>query len=160
MKFPARVPLVVFTPKSLLRHPRCVSPLGAFTAGGFEPVLDDETADPARVRRVLLCSGKIHYDLLQRREADGRDDTALVRMEQLYPVAEAALGRLRDKYAGAGWRWVQEEPENMGAACFVRRKYPIPSLQVIARRESGSPATGFHEIHQLEQRELLDQAFR
>lgn len=160
MKFPARVPLVVFTPKSLLRHPRCVSPLDAFTAGGFEPVLDDETVDPARVRRVLLCSGKIHYDLLQRREADGRDDTALVRMEQLYPVAEAALGRLRDKYAGAGWRWVQEEPENMGAACFVRRKYPIPSLQVIARRESGSPATGFHEIHQLEQRELLDQAFR
>ncbi len=160
MKFPVRVPLVVLTPKSLLRHPRCVSPLDDFTGGRFEPALDDPAADPARVRRVLLCSGKIYYDLLQRREADDRDDVAIIRMEQLYPVAESALDRLQARYAGAQWHWVQEEPENMGAACFVRRKYPIPSLQVVARRESGSPATGFHEIHQLEQREILDQAFR
>ncbi len=109
---------------------------------------------------MLLCSGKIYYDLLQRREADDRDDVAIIRMEQLYPVAESALDRLQARYAGAQWHWVQEEPENMGAARFVRRKYPIPSLQVVARRESGSPATGFHEIHQLEQREILDQAFR
>ena len=130
MSYPARVPLVLFTPKSLLRHPQCVSPLADFTAGGFRPVIDDAGADPAAVRRVLLCSGKLFYPLRQKQQADGRADTAVVRLEQLYPVAADVLKNLAARYSSArDWLWVQEEPENMGAAWFLQRKLDFLPLR-------------------------------
>jgi 2-oxoglutarate dehydrogenase E1 component len=160
MSYPVRVPLVLFTPKSLLRHPRCVSPLADFMTGGFQPVLDDTDADPQAVTRVLLCSGKIYYQLRQKQEVDGRTDVAVVRMEQLYPVAAGTLRELAARYAKAtDWLWVQEEPENMGAAWFLQRKLDFLPLRLVARRESSAPATGFHEIHEIEQEEILRKAF-
>ena len=160
MSYPARVPLVLFTPKSLLRHPQCVSPLADFTGGGFQPVVDDAGADPAIVKRVLLCSGKLFYPLRQKQQAEGRANTAVVRLEQLYPVAADALKALASRYRAANeWIWVQEEPENMGAAWFLQRKLDFLPLRLVARRESSAPATGFHEIHQIEQDEILRKAF-
>jgi len=158
---PFRIPLVVMSPKSLLRHSKCVSPLTEFDAGTkFHEVLDDDYADPAQVKRVLLCSGKIYYDLLDRQRRDLRRDVAIVRLEQIYPLPKFQLEFLCDKYKAAARRiWVQEEPQNMGAWSFMQRKFHVCPLDVIARREASTPATGFMELHFAEQRTLIDQAF-
>ncbi|MBN2432929.1 MAG: 2-oxoglutarate dehydrogenase E1 component [Acidobacteria bacterium] len=160
LKLPVRIPLVVFTPKSLLRHPDCISPVADFTAGNFQPLLDDSDIRPADVRRVLLCSGKIYYELLQQRRDEGRTDVALLRLEQLYPLPVKTLRRLQARYPQAAeWRWVQEEPENMGPAGFVQRWAEFLPLQIVARRASSSPATGFPEFHREEQAKLIQKAF-
>lgn len=161
MAYPFRIPLVVFTPKSLLRHPRCVSPLEDLTSGGFHTVLDDQLADSKKVNTLLLCSGKIYYDLLERREEDQREDVAIIRLEQLYPLPEEQLQPIIEKYEAAErFLWVQEEPENMGAWSYLLREYHGVHLKVVARRNSASPATGFHKQHHKEQEGLLNRAFQ
>jgi 2-oxoglutarate dehydrogenase E1 component len=157
---PFRKPLVVFTPKSLLRHPLCVSRLEEFGPGTrFGEVLDDPVDDPHAIQRVLLCCGKIYYDLLQRKVDQHRNDVAIVRIEQLYPLPIEQWQTLTAKYHEAGrWLWVQEEPENMGALTFMIRKFPRP-LEGISRKESATTATGFSAQHELEQKQILDRAF-
>ena len=157
---PFRKPLVIFTPKSLLRHPLCVSKIKDFGPGTrFREVLDDAVDDPHTIQRVVLCTGKIYYDLLQRKMDEHRDDVAIVRCEQLYPLPTEQWQALIAKYHDAKrWLWVQEEPENMGAWTFILRKFPRP-LEGIYRKESATTATGFSEQHESEQKQILNSAF-
>ncbi len=160
---PFRKPLIVFTPKSLLRHPKCVSPLEYFLGGSrFWEVLDDTKVEPEKVRKVLFCSGKIYYELESFREEKGQDHVAIVRLEQLHPLPIKQLEAVIEKYSNCQtWCWVQEEPENMGAWCFMNRKFkftPKP-LQLVSRKESSSPAVGFAKIHQQNQQALIERAF-
>jgi 2-oxoglutarate dehydrogenase E1 component len=160
MKWPFRKPLVVFTPKSLLRYPLCVSPLADFTQGRFQEVIDDAGAKVKDVKRVLLCSGKIYYDLLDRQQKEKRSDVAIVRLEQIYPMPYDQLNAIRDKYVNATeWIWVQEEPRNMGAWPYLVRKLRRENLEVISRKESSSTATGFSKQHTSQQEYIISKAF-
>lgn len=156
-----RKPLIVATPKSLLRHPKAVSSLTDFTNKNFQEIIDDENVTAKSVKRVVLCSGKIYYELLEKQEAENRKDVALVRVEQLFPVAYDQIEALQKKYAKAEFVWVQEENENMGAWPYYCRKFRGSSLdlQVIARPESGSPATGYMKQHVAQQTEIINKAF-
>jgi 2-oxoglutarate dehydrogenase E1 component len=162
---PWRKPLVVMTPKSLLRHPRVVSPLEEFIQGRFERVLADGSVEAAAARRVLLCSGKIYYDLTQARDDKKRSDVAIVRVEQLYPLAPGRLeAALKDYADGTPAFWVQEEPENMGAwrhmrVCFGEKLFGRLPFSGISRPASASPATGSTSSHKLEQQAIVDEAF-
>jgi 2-oxoglutarate dehydrogenase E1 component len=161
-----RKPLVIFTPKSLLRHPRAVSPLQEMTAGGFREVLGEtESIEAHRVRRVLLCSGKIYYELAEAREASGAGHVAIVRIEQLYPFPDAELNDVLLRYpTTAEVLWVQEEPRNMGPWRFLRQHVqPLLDssrrlLRFAGRPESASPATGSHQRHLAEQSDILEEA--
>ena len=154
-----RLPLVLMTPKSLLRHPLCVSKLEDFTKGGFKEVIDDTFVDTKKVKRVLLCTGKIYYELLERQQSTNRKDVAIVRVEQLYPMPEKHLAAIYDKYKGAEFCWVQEEPKNMGAWLYLLRWDNNMHLKRISRESSASPATGFSKVHAKEQLALIDMAF-
>ncbi|MBU1317570.1 MAG: 2-oxoglutarate dehydrogenase E1 component [candidate division Zixibacteria bacterium] len=156
-----RRPLVILTPKSLLRHPLCQSPIEDFLTGArFEPVIDDPNADADRIRRVLFCSGKIYYDLVAEKIEKKRDDVAIVRIEELYPIPIERVTDLSRKYTNAkDLCWVQEEPANMGAWPFISRKFSRFRLRLIARRESCSPATGYLSLHESEQQDLIERAF-
>mgnify|MGYP001472291308 FL=1 len=160
---PFRKPLVIFTPKSLLRHPKCVSSLNDFGKGTFfQEVIDDNFADPAKVKRVLFCNGKIYYDLVEKQQLEERKDVAVVRLEQLYPIATDQIKEVRNRYPQTKeCFWVQEEPENMGAAGFVMRKFPDLgcSVKLVSRKGSSSPSTGFSVMHKKQQEELIHQAF-
>ncbi len=167
---PLRKPLIVFTPKSLLRHPLAISPPDAFTDGSFQEILADPSPrlSAVNVRRILLCSGKIFYELWERREALQRWDTTLVRIEQLYPLHTEKLAALLQNYPNAHFiAWVQEEPQNMGAwmrmamdlAPLVERLFPGQRLRYIGRPASASPATGSYLQHEREQQRLLEEAF-
>jgi multifunctional 2-oxoglutarate metabolism enzyme len=150
-------PLVVFTPKSLLRMAAASSPAKDFTDGRFEPVLADPPP-PDKVERLILCTGKVFYDLAKARE-DKR--TAIVRVEELYPFPETELKEQLDRYPDAEKVWVQEEPENMGAWWYMERLCRGElgvDLRVVAREESASPATGSQTIHKQEQQDLLGRA--
>lgn len=153
-------PLVVFTPKSLLRHPECVSPVSQITSGRFMEVIDDQDVNREEVTRVDFCSGKVYYDLVAERRKRGRNDVAFVRVEQLYPFPLAQLQAVIAKYPNATtFAWVQEEPANMGAWSFVLRHFKDVKLLLVARPESGSPATGSPKLHALRQAKILDKAF-
>lgn len=162
---PWRKPLVVMTPKSLLRHPRAVSTLDDLAAGGFGRVLPNVRPAAGPIARVLLCSGKIYYDLEKRREDLHCDDLAIVRVEQLYPFPhDQLLTALAGCPSGTAVRWVQEEPENMGAWRYVRsmlddRRFDRFPLSGVARPAAASPATGSASSHKLEQEALLQAAF-
>ena len=152
-------PLIVLTPKSLLRHPGCVSPLSDFTKGGFQEVIDDTEVETRKVKKVIFCSGKIYYELLEQRKKKKVKNNALVRIEQLYPLATRQLEAVVAKYKSAeSFIWLQEEPENMGAWPHLLRTFKAAALEVIARPESAAPATGSAKIHQIEQLELYEQA--
>jgi 2-oxoglutarate dehydrogenase E1 component len=161
-----RKPLVVMTPKSLLRHGDATSSLDDLAAGSFHPVIDDpEAAAAGHANRVLLCTGKIYYELAARRRTLGRQNVAIIRLEQLYPFP---LEQLRSALApypdGTPVVWVQEEPRNMGAWRYLRdvtcdTLFGRLPFQGVYRAESASPATGSHASHKLEQQELIDQAF-
>jgi 2-oxoglutarate dehydrogenase E1 component len=162
-----RKPLVVMTPKSLLRHPGCVSPLADLTSGTFQRVIPDASGVQARdVRRILLCSGKIAYELEKRRQDLGRHDVAIVRVEQLYPLPKADIEAAIGAYAvGTPAVWVQEEPENMGAWRFYRIHFGEKLLDRfpfsgVCRQSAASPATGSKKSHDMEQNELLSAAFQ
>ena len=161
VKGPYRKPLICFTPKGLLRHPRARSTLAELAQGCFREVLDDPQVDPARARRVLLCAGKIYYELLEKREREHLDDVAIVRMEQLYPLPLKQWEALANRYATVDdWVWVQEEPVNMGAWDHAARHLKaLRPLRVIARPPSASPATGSLKRHLTTQEEILNRAF-
>ena len=161
MHWPFRLPLVVFTPKKLLRYPLAVSPLADMGPGTrFQEVIDDSKVSPEKVKRVLFCSGKIYYDLLEQQQSENREDVAIVRVEQLYPVPVVQLRDVIARYNGAQeWFWVQEEPRNMGPWNFVLRVITDVNLQYIGRKPSPSPASGYHRQHVLEQEEIINQAF-
>ncbi len=160
---PWRKPLVIMTPKSLLRHKEAVSPITEFSHGRFRRVIPDAT-DPAKVKRVLLCSGKFYYDLLDARRKLGREDVAIIRLEQLYPLNEELPKALEGYADGTPLVWVQEEPSNMGAWYFVHARLRdaigdrLP-LSLASRVESASPATGSKASHFLEQKMLIEVAF-
>src|SRR5688572_22509909 len=154
-----RKPLINFAPKANLRHPGTYSNMKEFTNGGFQEVIDDGNADPARVKKVLFCSGKIYFDMNERLQKEGRTDIAIVRMEQLYPLPFKQLEALYKKYAKATWFWVQEEPLNMGAASFLQMNLKSINYGVISRQPSASPATGYNKVHQQEQIEIIETAF-
>lgn len=158
-----RKPLIVFTPKSLLRHPKVVSPLKDFTEGVFQEVIDDVNVSAKDVKRVLFCSGKVYYDLLEKQEADKRKDVAIVRIEQLFPIPTDQLKAIRKKYTKAKeFVWVQEENENMGAWSYYCRKLmgtEIAFTGFVARKESGSTATGYMKQHVAQQASILNKSF-
>jgi 2-oxoglutarate dehydrogenase E1 component len=162
---PWRKPLVVMTPKSLLREARAVSSLQECASGEFQRVIPNSPGDPQQVRRILLCSGKIYYELLQQRETLQRQDVAILRLEQLYPLNEPLLQSALAPYpAGTPVLWVQEDPENMGAWRYLRARFgdtlfgrfPFGGIR---RPPSPSPATGSARIHKKDQKYLIAQAF-
>lgn len=155
-----RKPLVVFTPKSLLRLPQCVSPIEDFTHGSFQEIIDINNPKPEQTERVLLCSGKIYYELVKRRDETGDTKTSIIRLEQLNPLPYKKLTALLAKYKKVKtWTWVQEEPENMGAWTHILRLWKDVKLELIARNASGTPATGSHDRHDLVQEILMERAF-
>jgi 2-oxoglutarate dehydrogenase E1 component len=154
-----RKPLVVMSPKSMLRHPLCVSPIEEFTSGSFREVLGDTFAEAKKVKRVLLCSGKVYFDLLEEQRTSNRTDVAIVRLEQLHPFPKKQLDAELAKYPKAKVYWVQEEPENMGYWNFMLRYMRRELEDVISRKPSASPATGYNKIHVKEQKELVARAF-
>lgn len=159
LKRPFRKPLVVFTPKSLLRHPSCTSDLEELSRGGFREVIDDEQADPAKVKRVIFTSGKLYYDLIEERQKRGTSE-AIVRIEQLYPFPNAQIKAVLDRYPNAEKHvWAQEEPANMGAWSFIMRNFKHTDLLLVARPESGSPATGSPRLHAIRQRKIIEKSF-
>lgn len=159
VKWEFRKPLIVFTPKSLLRHPECVSTVKELTEGSFQEIIDDTEVDAAQVKRMIMCTGKIYYELRARQKKDGRKDVAIVRLEQLYPMAEEQSQKLIKKYQSAEKVWVQEEPKNMGAWTFLRRYSQFESFKLVSRKSSASPATGYASVHAQEQAALIDTAF-
>ncbi len=163
MAFPFRKPLVIFTPKSLLRHPKCVSPLENFLEGTrFIEVIEDQFVDSKSVRKVLFCCGKIYFDLLEYQQKKQIRDVAIVRLEQLYPLPEKQLKSVLKRYAKAKELcWIQEEPENMGAWCFVMRTFPQTKerLKLVARDADSSPAAGSPQVHITQQKKLVQRAF-
>lgn len=144
LKRPFRKPLIVFTPKKLLRYPTCVSSLDEFTKGKFQELIDDPNSDVVKVDTVMFMTGKIYYDILEKKEQFGTfDNIALVRVEQLNPLPANQIKKVLEKYTKATKHfWVQEEPENMGAWTFMLRKFPEVRLEVLALRESSAPAAG------------------
>lgn len=164
VKRPWRKPLVIMSPKSLLRHPKAVSSLEDLSQGAFRRILYDHTTDPTKVKRILLCSGKVYYDLEQAREEHKRDDIAILRLAQLYPIPQTEISEALAKYAkDIPVVWVQEEPKNQGAWWYLRANWGYlvdgHSFSGIYRRASASPATGSGNSHKLEQAELIEKAF-
>jgi 2-oxoglutarate dehydrogenase E1 component len=154
-----RKPLVIMSPKSLLRHPLCVSTTDEFTKGAFKEVMDDTYVDAKAVKKVNFCSGKVYYDLLEKQQADNRKDVAIVRVEQLYPMPETKMNAIFEKYPDAVFSWVQEEPKNMGAWLHVLRYDWPKQLKGNTRKSSASPATGYASVHKQEQQAIVDEAF-
>jgi 2-oxoglutarate dehydrogenase E1 component len=154
-----RKPLVCFTPKKLLRYPSCVSKLTDFTKANFQEVLDD-TIEVKKVTRVAFCSGKVYYDLIERREKEGCHDIAFIRLEQLYPFPQKQIDVILKKYAKATeFLFVQEEPENMGPWRFVDNNLRSLKLKYIGREAAASPATGFSKRHAMENEEIMTAIF-
>ncbi len=159
-----RKPLIVFTPKSMLRLKSASSPVEDFTSGTWEPVLRDELAEAkaGQVTRVLLCSGKVYWDLLAHRVKTGDEQTAIVRFEQLYPLGSDSIRAALAPFDGAELVWVQDEPRNQGPWSYLSLHLPQlvgRTLEVVSRAESASPATGTAKKHQAQQAQLLEQAF-
>lgn len=158
---PFRKPLVVFTPKKLLRYPKAVSSLKEMSQGGFREVIDDDAVKVADVDTLVFCTGKIYYDAIEKRESEGRGhNMAIIRLEQLYPFPEKQIRGLMTRYKQAkNFVWLQEEPENMGAWSFVMRKLRDVHLNYVGREESASPAGGSPIIHRFRQETVLSDLF-
>ena len=160
LTWPFRKALVNFSPKANLRHPGSYSLVDEFTTGRFKEVIDDIFIKEAgEVKKVLLCSGKIYFDLTERQLKDNRKDIAVVRLEQIYPIPQNQLDELYKRYSKAIWHWVQEEPLNMGAATFLRMNLKSINFFIISRTQSASTATGYAKIHAKEQADIIDTAF-
>jgi 2-oxoglutarate dehydrogenase E1 component len=155
-----RKPLICFTPKKLLRYPACVSKADDFTKGKFQEVIDDPKADAKKVTRVAFCSGKVYYDLIERREKEGAEDVAFVRLEQLYPFPHKQVDAILKKYTKAkDLMFVQEETENAGPWRHVDHSLRSLNLKYIGRDESASPATGFAKRHAEENEQIMSKIF-
>lgn len=160
MHWPFRKPLVVFTPKSLLRHPECVSTVDELANGTFQEVIDDAQANPSKVTNIVFCTGKLYYELVERQRENNRQDMAIVRLEQVYPFPQWKLDEIVKKYSKAeNYYWVQEEPENMGPWSFIMRKWTNVQLQLISRMESASPASGSVKRFAQRQQRIIDTLF-
>lgn len=166
---PLRKPLVLFTPKSLLRNKDATSPLSEFTKGGFQTVIPENNADvikkAEKVKRVIACSGKVYYDLVKKREEKGQDDVAIIRVEQLYPFPHKAFGAELKRFPNAtDIVWCQDEPQNQGAWFFVQHyihenMLDGQKLGYAGRAASASPAVGYAHLHQEQQKQLIEAAF-
>ena len=160
LAWPFRKPLIIFSPKANLRHPGSYSHVDEFTNGRFKEIIDDNSVeDFKKVRKVLFCSGKIYFDLEERRQKEKITDTAIIRLEQLYPLPLKQLEELYRKYSKATWFWVQEEPLNMGAASFLQMNLKSINYGVISRQPSAATATGYAKVHAQEQEEIIETAF-
>ncbi len=160
VKMKTRLPLVVFTPKSLLRHPQVVSKVGELTAGSFKAVIDDPYAHPEEVEKVVFTYGRLYYDLSKYRLENGIPGVAIVRLEQLYPLPVKEMDAIMKRYSHAADRlWVQDEPGNMGAWPMIRRKMDGIDFKLVARPESASPAAGLMEIHKASLEKILKATF-
>ncbi|MCA0364255.1 MAG: 2-oxoglutarate dehydrogenase E1 component [Bacteroidetes bacterium] len=158
---PFRKPCVHMSPKSMLRHPLAVSNMEEFLPNThFKEVIGDESADTRKVRRVLACSGKVYYDLLKRKKDENREDIAIIRVEQLHPLPKTQIENELAKYPKAEKLWVQEEPLNMGYWNYMVREFPGGFDDVISRKLSASPATGYTKNHNEIQNKILDKAFQ
>ena len=149
-----RKPLIVFTPKKLLRYPRATSKLSEFTSGSFQEVIDDPTTKKADA--VVLCSGKFYYDLLEKKEELEIDNLAIVRLEQLYPFPDQQLTKITAKYGDCKYIWAQEEPENMGPWSFIMRHWKYGHIDCCSRHSSASPASGSPKVHEIRHNEIID----
>lgn len=157
---PFRKPLIIFTPKSLLRHPKCVSVINDFAQGGFKEVIEDASANVNDIQRIIFCSGKIYYELIEQKEKENYNNVAIIRLEQIFPLPITQLQAIIKKYKNANDHiWLQEEPENMGAWGFLLRAFREINLRLISRPASASPATGSHHAHDKEQDLILKRAF-
>lgn len=155
-----RKPMINFSPKANLRNPGTFSKVEAFTQGGFKEIIDDEfVQDASAVKKVLFCTGKIYFELAEKQAKENRQDIAVIRLEQIYPLAQDQLNALHKKYSKATWFWVQEEPQNMGAASFLKMNLHTINFGVISRSASASTATGYAKVHAAEQLEVIETAF-
>lgn len=159
-----RKPMVNMSPKSLLRHPLVMSPIEDFTKGSFKEIIDDTYVVAKDVKRILLCSGKVYYDLLEEQQKSNRKDVAIVRLEQLYPFPEKQFSEIVKKYKGAEIVWVQEEPYNMGAWGYIMRRLYVSfkntiKMDVVARSEASSPAVGYLKTSNAAQQGLVKNSF-
>lgn len=155
-----RKPLVNFSPKANLRLPATYSHINDFTEGGFKEIYDDVNIEnTSSIKKVLFCSGKVYFDLKSKQEEDKRTDVAIIRLEQLYPLPQKQLDELYAKYDSAIWYWVQEEPQNMGAATYLRMNLQNINFYIISRAASAATASGYAKVHAKEQKELVDKAF-
>ena len=160
VKWEFRKPLVQFAPKSLLRHPKVISPIEEFTEGKFREIYEDNYVTNKNVKRVLLCTGKVYYDLLEKQQADKRKDVAIIRIEQLHPFPMNQVDKALKKFKDPEIFWVQEEPSNMGYWTYMLRTIANKAgLQLISRKSSASPATGYSKVHKTEQEALVEKAF-
>jgi 2-oxoglutarate dehydrogenase E1 component len=155
-----RKPLINFSPKANLRYAGSFSKVEEFTKGGFKELIDDSfVQNAAVVKKVLLCTGKIYFELAEKQLKENRIDIAIVRLEQVYPLPYKQLEVLRKKYDQANWFWVQEEPLNMGAASFLQMNLTGMNFKIISRTASASTATGYAKVHAKEQAQIIEQAF-
>jgi 2-oxoglutarate dehydrogenase E1 component len=162
---PMRRPLIVMSPKSLLRHPLAVSSIEELAEGVFHNVIDEiDNISPSKVKRVVMCSGKVYYDLLEQRRKDEQTDVAIIRIEQLYPFPHAEIGQVVSKFKHVkDWVWCQEEPQNQGAWYCSQHHFwsslPVPAtLTYAGRKASASPAVGYISVHNQQQKQLVDDA--
>lgn len=157
-----RVPLIVFTPKSLLRHPLCISTVKDFTEGCFKEIIPDNTIkNKKQIKKIIFCTGKIYYELLQEREKQKKNHVAIMRIEQLYPFPNKQIEQLLASYPKSIEKlWVQEEPSNMGASCFIRRQSVLNNITVISRNPSGTTAEGLNALHLINQEQIIKEALK
>ena len=156
----ARIPLIVYTPKSLLRNPSAISPLEELSGGEFIEVIAEQKAIDGHAETLVFTFGKIYYDLLEKRKSIGREDVAFVRLEQLYPFPNDEVNRLiRLNTNARKILWVQDEPSNMGMWPYIRSKYPDLKLDLVSRRESASPAAGLSAKHKKSLDRILNEVF-
>lgn len=157
---PFRKPLIVMSPKSTLRAPFNLGEIKELETGNrFREIIDDANADAKKVKRMLVCSGKVYYDLLKKQQDENREDVAIIRLEQIYPFPKKQFDALRKKYAKTDLVWVQEEPRNMGAWSHIATNQPEYGWKYAGRRASASPATGFPKAHEKEQMDLVEAAY-
>jgi len=160
LKWKTRLPLIIFTPKSLLRHPQVSCTLDELAHGRFQEVIDDHLVKTAQVKQLVLTSGRLYYDLIRKRVEVGDETTAIVRLEQLYPFPASQVEAILKKYNRATRLiWAQDEPENMGSWSFICRMLPDVKLEVVSRPESGSPAGGLMKQHNLRLDKILTSIF-
>jgi 2-oxoglutarate dehydrogenase E1 component len=161
VKMKTRVPLIVFTPKSLLRHPQVFSKIEELAEGSFNEVIDDPVAEPDLVEKVVFTTGRLYYDLAKTKVEKGISNVAVVRLEQIYPIPHKQIDEILKKYKKASELiWAQDEPGNMGAWPFIERKLKDLNLTPVTRKESGSPAVGLMEIHKQSLAKLLETVFQ
>ncbi len=161
VKMKMRLPLIVFTPKSLLRHPMVQSKVEELASGSFQEIIDDKIAEPDLVEKIIFTSGRLYYDLEKHKVENGISNVAVVRLEQIYPIPNNQINQIIKKYhKSAELIWAQDEPENMGAWPFINRKLDCLGFKVISRPESASPAVGLMEKHKQGLERILESAFK